>query len=147
WWHNRHGSHPLAGALGIGALIGEAAHRFPPIGAQGLNLSVRDVIELRDVLAKNEGITTAFGFYAENRANDIRMRYAAVMTLNRTLLSNLLPAQMLRGVGLSLLDAVPGLRGFAMREGMEPGSGWRKFAPKLPRFSGGQSGSAPDFKA
>jgi 2-octaprenyl-6-methoxyphenol hydroxylase len=126
---------PLGGVLaskaaaGHIALIGEAAHRFPPIGAQGLNLSVRDVAELVETLSKNDGVTTAFGFYASARASDIRMRYASVMTLNRTLLSDLLPAQMARGIGLGLLDTLPGLRGFVMREGLEPGSGWRRFRP------------------
>jgi 2-octaprenyl-6-methoxyphenol hydroxylase len=138
---------PLSGVLASKAaagrivLIGEAAHRFPPIGAQGLNLSVRDVAELVDTLSRNEGVVTAFGFFASARANDIRMRYASVMTLNRTLLSDMLPAQMARGIGLGLLDALPGLRGFVMREGLEPGSGWRSLSP---RKTGGASGSQGD---
>ena len=35
------------------ALVGEAAHIFPPIGAQGMNLGIRDVQELIDVASKN----------------------------------------------------------------------------------------------
>ncbi len=47
---------PLSGMMahrfgkGAMALIGEAAHVFPPIGAQGLNLSLRDIMALTDIL-------------------------------------------------------------------------------------------------
>ncbi|MCU0831873.1 MAG: UbiH/UbiF family hydroxylase [Rhizobiaceae bacterium] len=139
---------PLSGliarqaARGRIALIGEAAHRFPPIGAQGLNLSVRDIEALTEHLSRNDGVVTAFSFYAEARASDIRMRHTAVMTLNRTLLTPLLPAQLLRGAGLALLDSVPFLRGIVMREGMQPGSGLARLMPKR-----NQSGSRPDFSA
>jgi 2-octaprenyl-6-methoxyphenol hydroxylase len=127
---------PLTGVLasqaaaGRIALIGEAAHRFPPIGAQGLNLTLRDIVELRKMLSENSDAKTAFNFYAANRARDIQLRYTSVMALNRSLLSDLLPVQAVRGVGLSILGRVPALRGFMMREGMEPGSGWKNMMPK-----------------
>jgi 2-octaprenyl-6-methoxyphenol hydroxylase len=126
---------PLTGVLaskaasGRIALIGEAAHRFPPIGAQGLNLTLRDIVELRKVLSENSDAKTAFSFYATNRARDIQLRYTAVMTLNRSLLSDLLPVQAIRGIGLSILGRIPALRGFMMREGMEPGTGWKNMIP------------------
>lgn len=115
------------------ALVGEAAHRFPPIGAQGLNLTMRDVRDLVEALAANDAAPTAFADFASRRAADTRMRYATVMTLNRSLLTSLLPAQLLRGVGLSLLDLAAPLRGFMMREGLEPGSGWRHIASRSER--------------
>ena len=127
---------PLTGVLaskaaaGRIALIGEAAHRFPPIGAQGLNLTLRDIVELRRVLAENSEPKTSFSFYAANRARDIQLRYASVMALNRSLLSDLLPVQAVRSVGLSILSRVPVLRGFVMREGMEPGAGWKNMMPQ-----------------
>ena len=129
---------PLTGVLaakaaaGRIALIGEAAHRFPPIGAQGLNLTLRDIVELRKMLSENSEAKTAFTFYATNRARDIRLRYISVMALNRSLLSDLLPVQAVRGIGLAVLGRVPALRGFMMREGMEPGTGWRNMMPKPP---------------
>jgi 2-octaprenyl-6-methoxyphenol hydroxylase len=129
---------PLTGVLaskaaaGRIALIGEAAHRFPPIGAQGLNLTLRDIVELRGVLAENSNAKTAFSFYAINRARDIQLRYTSVMALNRSLLSDLLPVQAFRSVGLSILGRIPALRGFVMREGMEPGSGWKNMMPRTP---------------
>ncbi len=127
---------PLTGVLaskaasGRIALIGEAAHRFPPIGAQGLNLTLRDIAELRSVLSKNSDPKTAFSVYATNRARDIQLRYASVMALNRSLLSDLLPIQAVRGIGLTVLGRIPALRGFMMREGMEPGSGWKNMMAK-----------------
>ena len=54
---------PLSGmnaarfAAGRAALVGEAAHLFPPIGAQGLNLGYRDVADLGRVLAPRVGET------------------------------------------------------------------------------------------
>jgi 2-octaprenyl-6-methoxyphenol hydroxylase len=45
-------------------------------------------------------------------------RTAAVDALNRTLLSDFLPASALRGLGLFLVDRVPPLRRFAMRQGL-----------------------------
>ncbi|MGL4405782.1 MAG: FAD-dependent monooxygenase [Notoacmeibacter sp.] len=127
---------PLTGVLaskaaaGRIALIGEAAHRFPPIGAQGLNLSLRDIAELRRVLSENSDPETAFSFYASNRARDIGLRYASVMALNSSLLSDLLPVQAVRGVSLAILGRIPALRGFVMREGMSPGAGWKNLLPR-----------------
>jgi 2-octaprenyl-6-methoxyphenol hydroxylase len=132
---------PLSGVLarsaaaGNIALIGEAAHRFPPIGAQGLNLTLRDVAELRRVLSENSSPATAFGFFATARARDMAVRYASVMALNRSLLSGLLPVQAARSAGLAMLARFPELRGFVMREGLQPGSGWAGLSQSLRRLS------------
>jgi 2-octaprenyl-6-methoxyphenol hydroxylase len=58
------------------------------------------------------------------RRPDILARTAAVSLLNRSLLSDMLPAQIARSAGLNLLGAVSPLRSFFMREGLKPGSGW-----------------------
>jgi 2-octaprenyl-6-methoxyphenol hydroxylase len=52
----------------------------------------------------------------------VASRTAAVDLLNRTLLSPLVPAQMLRGFGLFLADLVPGLRRRLLAEGLHPES-------------------------
>jgi len=49
------------------------------------------------------------------------------------LLSDMLPAQLLRGAGLGLLESLPIMRGFFMREGMSPGSGFAALLPRLAR--------------
>lgn len=104
-------------------LVGEAAHLFPPIGAQGLNLGYRDVAALGDVLADTGGDPGAPGrlrAYDEARRVDVLTRTAAVDALNRTLLTGFLPMQALRGFGLFLLDRVPALRHAVMRQGIAP---------------------------
>lgn len=112
------------------ALVGEAAHVFPPIGAQGLNLGLRDVMDLAAVLegASDPGAPEVLARYTARRRPDILARAGAVNALNATLLSGFLPAQIARSAGLSLLRSLPPLRGFFMREGMAPGTGFRRFA-------------------
>lgn len=109
-------------------LVGEAAHIFPPIGAQGLNLGVRDVADLAEILSKTEGdpgSDAVIAAFDAKRRPDILARSTAVNLLNRSLLSDLLPAQVARGAGLGLLGGVSPLRAFFMREGLRPGSGFR----------------------
>ncbi|MGL4491124.1 MAG: UbiH/UbiF family hydroxylase [Rhizobiaceae bacterium] len=109
------------------ALLGEAAHVFPPIGAQGLNLGIRDVEDLRDVTVTNPidpgGIAVLEAFNRKRRP-DIMARVGAVDALNRSLISSMLPAQFARAFGLAILDIAPPLRGLFMREGMRPGAGF-----------------------
>ncbi|MCV0396914.1 MAG: UbiH/UbiF family hydroxylase [Rhizobiaceae bacterium] len=109
------------------ALVGEAAHVFPPIGAQGLNLGLRDVEDLAASLrgaSVDPGAPAVMADYNRRRWPDVTSRATAVNLLNRSLLSGMLPAQLGRSLGLGLLAAVPPLRGFFMREGMRPGSGF-----------------------
>lgn len=109
------------------ALVGEAAHVFPPIGAQGLNLGIRDVQELVAIATENRadpGAPAALAAYDAKRRPDILARTGAVNLLNRSLLSNMLPAQMMRSAGLGVLGAFAPLRAFFMREGLKPGSGF-----------------------
>ena len=102
-------------------LAGEAAHLFPPIGAQGLNLGFRDVAALGEVLAgplSDPGAPDRLSAYDAARRPDILSRTVAVDALNRTLLSGFLPVQAVRGLGLFLVNRVPPLRRFAMRQGL-----------------------------
>ena len=103
------------------AFIGEAAHVFPPIGAQGLNLGYRDVAALGEILATRHadpGTPGHLARYGRARRGDVLGRTAAVDALNRTLLTGFLPVQGVRGLGLFLLDRVPTLRRAAMRQGL-----------------------------
>ncbi|GJE27473.1 Ubiquinone hydroxylase UbiL [Methylobacterium organophilum] len=108
------------------ALIGEAAHVFPPIGAQGLNLGLRDAAALRDaVLAardngRDPGLPAALARFAAGRTLDAGLRSTAVDMLNRSLLTHLLPVDALRGIGLAAVSALPPLRRLVMREGLLP---------------------------
>ena len=116
------------------SLIGEAAHAFPPIGAQGLNLSLRDIITLNEILApvSDRPIPPDAGDrFNRRRRPDIMTRTFGVDLLNRSLLSDFQPVQMLRAAGLHLLSFAPPLRNLVMREGVEPGRGFRAFVETL----------------
>jgi 2-octaprenyl-6-methoxyphenol hydroxylase len=105
------------------ALVGEAAHRFPPIGAQGLNLGLRDAAAIAEVALeyrKDPGVPQAMQRYETMRRADVMSRSMAVDLLNRSLLSGFLPVQALRGLGLHLLGNVGPLRRAMMREGVMP---------------------------
>lgn len=106
------------------ALIGEAAHVFPPIGAQGLNLGLRDVAALRDAVAgaDDPGEEAALSAYDRSRQADVRLRTGAVDVLNRTLLTDLLPADLMRGAGLLALSRIAPLRRVVMRHGLAGGT-------------------------
>ncbi|KRE13941.1 ubiquinone biosynthesis protein UbiH [Bosea sp. Root381] len=105
------------------ALVGEAAHVFPPIGAQGLNLGLRDVMALHDALADHSdpGTASAVEAYDRSRRADVRLRTGAVDALNRTLLTDMLPADLLRGAGLFALSRLGPLRRLVMRQGLAGG--------------------------
>jgi 2-octaprenyl-6-methoxyphenol hydroxylase len=125
------------------ALVGEAAHIFPPIGAQGLNLGVRDIQDLVATARAGRGdpgAPAALLRYDARRRPDIIARSSAVNMLNHSLLSDFLPAQFMRSAGMGLLAGFAPLRGFFMREGLRPGSGWRHIfggrVPEVGRPSG-----------
>lgn len=106
------------------ALIGEAAHVFPPIGAQGLNLGFRDVASLLKTVssARQQGLDfgskTCLQDYNRSRLKDVTLRTAAVDGLSRSLLSNILPVNLARGIGLLMVDKIKPLRLFVMRQGL-----------------------------
>lgn len=106
-------------------LIGQAAHAFPPIGAQGLNLGFRDIADLSISLAKahdDAGAETVTDSYNRARRADVYLRTGAVDALNRSLLSGFLPLQLGRAFGMSILKNISPLRALVMRQGIMPGS-------------------------
>jgi 2-octaprenyl-6-methoxyphenol hydroxylase len=102
------------------ALVGEAAHIIPPIGAQGLNLGFRDVADLVQCLrgAGDPGAQPILSAYDRARRGDVLARTFAADLLNRTLISNLPPFQLARGLGVAGLAMISPLRRFAMWRGM-----------------------------
>ena len=118
-------------------LVGETGHAFPPIGAQGLNLGLRDITQAIQAIIDAGGpqnAPQAVRAFNRRRRVDVTSRTAGVDLLNLTLLSSFLPVQALRAGGLAALSAFPPLRLLAMREGMTPG--WRKnrSGTATPRF-------------
>ena len=108
------------------ALVGEAAHILPPIGAQGLNLGLRDAAVLADCVKDalrqdgDPGGDAVLGAYARARELDIMSRTVGVDLLNRSLLTDFKPLQAARGLVLHGLKALPLLRRLVMRVGLEP---------------------------
>lgn len=105
------------------ALIAEAAHVMPPIGAQGLNTSLHDVASLID-LSKSapEAIGTQpfLDSYARIRSRDIHARSQAIDLYNRLCRSDAPPAHALRSLGLRLVHDIAPLRHRVMRAGLGP---------------------------
>ncbi len=119
---------------GRAAFIGEAGHAFPPIGAQGLNLSLRDIAALEEILIDHTSAPIAADCgdrFDRKRRIDIASRTASVDLLNRSLLSGLLPVQMLRAAGLQVLASVAPLRNLVMQEGVAPGRGLKSLPSLL----------------
>ncbi|RYE10689.1 MAG: FAD-binding protein [Hyphomicrobiales bacterium] len=112
----------IAGKDGV-VLVGESAHAFPPIGAQGLNLGLRDVADLAASLAATDLGQPGFARrvsedYARRRAGDLARTGVVVDTLFRSLLADFLPAQAMRAGGLWALKLLPPLRKAAFDVGM-----------------------------
>ena len=111
------------------ALVGEAAHVIPPIGAQGLNLGLADVASLADYISKaaragqDIGSPAILQSYASKRLKEIATKINAVDIMNRTLTGSILfPIALARGFGLHAIAAIPALRRRLIREGLAPAS-------------------------
>ena len=105
-------------------LIGETAHVVPPIGAQGLNMSLRDakdavvlVSAARDA-GQDIGSGKVLSDYDHRRKLDVRPRQAVIDLMNRSLLSGYLPMEAGRAVGLAALASFGPLRRIAMSIGL-----------------------------
>lgn len=120
-------------------LIGEAAHILPPIGAQGLNLGLRDAAALADCVAEtlrqngDPGGEDLLEAYRSARRLDVMTRTLGVDLLSRALLTSLPPLQAARGIVLHGLNALGPLRRAVMRLGLTPPT-------ELPSLMRGASG-------
>lgn len=119
-------------------LIGEAAHVVPPIGAQGLNMSLRDAAQAADLMEGEEdpGNAALLKDYDALRRRDVQPRQQVIDMMNRSLLSGFVPLETGRALGITLLSQFGPLRRAAMQYGLAPSSG-------LPRAMRPPQGSAP----
>lgn len=106
------------------ALVGETAHVFPPLGAQGLNLTIRDIGSLASTLAdarrqgRDLGSEATLEAYSRARRADVGARVVGVGLINASLLADLPAAGLARGAALHVLAALPALKRQVMRAGM-----------------------------
>ncbi|MHB2168338.1 ubiquinone biosynthesis hydroxylase [Alsobacter sp. R-9] len=110
------------------ALVGDAAHVVHPIAGQGLNLGLRDVPALVDAVVEaaslglDPGAPDVLAGYERARRFDTVLMGAATDGLNRLFSNDLTPLRMLRDAGLGVVDRLPGLKRFFIREaaGLSP---------------------------
>ena len=104
------------------AVIAEAAHVLPPIGAQGLNTSVNDIAALTAAIGTtgDPGRADVLTRYEAARKTDIARRGTAIDLFNRVTRSGLPPLQTLRLSGLKLAHDITPLRRGLMRAGLGP---------------------------
>ena len=103
------------------ALIGETAHVVPPIGAQGLNMSIKDIKFLNNLDQKYPdqlGSMDILNEYQKNRIFDIRQRVAGVSALNRISISSNKLVQNVRAFGLENFFQIPAIKHSTMKLGM-----------------------------
>lgn len=103
------------------ALVAEAAHVVPPIGAQGLNMSLKDLATLRDFARQagdDVGNRTMLDRYHQKRIVDVRTRVAGITLLNRTSMLGAQPLRDIRATGLDALYTLKPVRKTLMQLGL-----------------------------
>ena len=103
------------------ALVAEAAHVVPPIGAQGLNMSLNDLSALLDLAVKAPerlGDAAMLDAYHRARITDIRARVAGITLLNRTSMLSAAPLRDARAHALDALYGIAPLRKTLMQLGL-----------------------------
>jgi 2-octaprenyl-6-methoxyphenol hydroxylase len=105
-------------------LIGEAAHVIHPIAGQGLNLGVRDVAILAELvidarrLGRDIGDEPVLQRYQRWRRFDVLALAAVTDGLNRLFSNSVPPLQFARDVGLAVVNRIPPLKRLLMRDAM-----------------------------
>ncbi|TVQ83487.1 MAG: hypothetical protein EA357_06110 [Micavibrio sp.] len=119
------------------ALLGEAAHVIHPIAGQGLNLSMRDIALLAELVVDHRrvgldiGAPVLLGQYQRLRKTDNMLMAAMTDGLNRLFSNNIRPVRRLRALGLGMVNRLPPLKRFFAAQAMGFGGGK---AEKLPRL-------------
>ena len=106
------------------ALVGEAAHAIHPIAGQGLNLGLRDIAALVEILEERArlgldlGDKDALALYERRRRLDNLTMLAVTDGLNRLFSNAIPPVRLARDVGLAVVGRLPPLKRFFMRQAM-----------------------------
>ena len=106
------------------AVIGDAAHAMHPIAGQGLNMGIRDVAALAEVimdahrLGIDIGDRTTLERYQRWRRFDNTLMLAMTDGLNRLFSNDIKPLRLARDTGMSLVNKLPPLKRFFMHHAM-----------------------------
>lgn len=106
------------------ALVADAAHGIHPIAGQGLNLGLRDIALMAELLVAAKRAGDDYGSdallqeYQSRRRPDNMAMAAATDTLNRLFSNNVPPVRILRQIGLRLVQRAAPARKFFMRQAM-----------------------------
>ena len=106
------------------ALIAESAHVVPPVGAQGLNMSLKDAETLLDLLiearaaGRDIGEEAHLARYTKARWPDAAARVATTAALNQATIGAFAPVRDLRRLGLRAVAGLTPVKQLAMRFGM-----------------------------
>ncbi len=104
------------------ALLGDAAHVIHPIAGQGLNLGLKDVAVLAEIivaemrLGLDPGTTASLKAYQRARRFDALTMGAAADMMYRLFSNDILPLRLVRDLGLGLVDRAPPLKNLLVRE-------------------------------
>lgn len=108
------------------AIAAEAAHVMSPIGAQGLNLSLRDVAALAETIVDAARVGADIGSdnvlktYDSRRKLDVLTRVAGIDRFSKIVSNNIGFLRGIRRTGLMSLEAIPPLKQFIMHQGLAP---------------------------
>ena len=103
------------------ALIAEAAHVVPPIGAQGLNMSLGDLRALLDLATANPsdlGSRKMLDQYHKTRHGEVQVRVTGIDVLNRASMAHAQPLRDARAMGLNALYSLAPVRKTLMQMGL-----------------------------
>lgn len=100
------------------ALIAEAAHVVPPIGAQGLNMSLTDLSSLLDLSGDDPGNPDGLTAFDRARRPEAFARLLGIDALNRASQASLRPLRDLRAAALGGLYGIAPVRRLMMRAGL-----------------------------
>jgi 2-octaprenyl-6-methoxyphenol hydroxylase len=104
------------------ALVGDAAHVIHPIAGQGINMGFRDVAALAECIAEamrlglDPGAPDVLARYQRWRRFDTALMGATTDGLNRLFSNASEPLRAIRDLGLGLVDRMPALKGFFVRQ-------------------------------
>jgi 2-octaprenyl-6-methoxyphenol hydroxylase len=102
-------------------LVGDSAHTVHPVAGQGLNMGLRDVAVLAEVLVDTArlgldiGTTDRLERYQRWRRLDNLAMIAVTDVLNRLFVADGAPVALARDLGLAAVDRLPPLKRFFMR--------------------------------